>query len=49
MPAKAAASLAALAAADARPSFALSEDLWLNALRRAETGRYDDALARLSL
>jgi CRISPR-associated protein (TIGR02710 family) len=47
LPAKAAASLAALAAADTRPSFALSEDLWLNALRRAETGRYDDALARL--
>ena len=29
------------------PSFALVEDLWLNAQRRADLGRWDDAVARL--
>jgi CRISPR-associated protein (TIGR02710 family) len=30
-----------------QPSFHICADLWLNALRRGERGRYDDAVARL--
>ncbi len=39
--------LKALAEAEGRPSFPLLQDLLANAERRAEVGRYDDALARL--
>jgi CRISPR-associated protein (TIGR02710 family) len=39
--------LAALRASGEDPSFALVEDLWLNAQRRADPGRWDDAVARL--
>lgn len=39
--------LKTLAEADDRPTPALLEDLWLNALRRAELGLYDDAVQRL--
>jgi CRISPR-associated protein (TIGR02710 family) len=39
--------LAALCEAKGHPSFALVEDLWLNALRRGDLGRWDDAVARL--
>lgn len=38
--------LRAIAVSEGKPSFALVEDLWLNALRRAEQGRHDDAVAR---
>lgn len=39
--------LEAIVAAQGRPTFALVQDLLANAQRRAEVGRYDDALARL--
>ncbi|KGQ21365.1 TIGR02710 family CRISPR-associated CARF protein [Thermus filiformis] len=40
-------SLEAIVEAGGRPSFALLQDLLANAERRAELGRFDDALARL--
>ncbi|RMG59392.1 MAG: TIGR02710 family CRISPR-associated protein, partial [Gammaproteobacteria bacterium] len=39
--------LRALAENSGRPSAVLAEDLWLNAVRRADNGLYDDAVARL--
>ena len=39
--------LRALSASEGQPSFPLLQDLLANAERRAEVGRYDDALARL--
>lgn len=39
--------LRAIVEAEGRPNFALLQDLLANAERRAELGRYDDALARL--
>jgi CRISPR-associated protein (TIGR02710 family) len=39
--------IAALAGAKGRPQPVLLEDLWLNALRRADLGLWDDAVARL--
>lgn len=39
--------LEALAEARGRPEPVLLEDLWLNALRRADLGLFDDAVARL--